>query len=191
MEHHRPNPRLLSDDSLDGAFPLPDWDFDEANEISQSQMLAKRIGDSTPHFAYIGTTTLATIACSYRERHIVLIGREPNCHDIAPLVKLLLDAGRQVQIETGGRHPVTADRAWVTLRSLPTGIIIPEAASRADEVLACIRSRADLERAEQMFGRRRIPVWLRPSQSAEPGMYRQCFAVATRHLGWRVVEAGR
>lgn len=181
-------------DNHDGAYPLPQWDLDPAHEISFDKLLTLR-GDS-PRFSYVGTQTLSTLALSYRERHVVIVGRELGLHDIAPLVKPLLDAARTVQIETTAMAPsLVIDKAWITLLLLPSrdtaAVFHPENASRPNEVLASVRWRSDLDRAEASYANRRATVWLQPSAHAEVGIYRQCLAVATRHPGWRVIRPSK
>ncbi|GAC1649842.1 MAG: hypothetical protein NVS4B8_23660 [Herpetosiphon sp.] len=192
MEHPDTEQRS-PDEGMDGAYPMIEWDFDPANEVTLNGLLGRRIG-SGPQFASVGAATLSSFACSYRERHILIVGREPGRHDIEPLVRLLVAAGRHVQIETTGQTAIAADHAWVTLRLLPAREpppIAPEIAARANDVLACIRWKSDLDRVEQLFANRPTPVWLRPSMFADPGVYRQCLAVAVRHAGWRVTRANK
>ncbi len=181
-------------DTHDGAYPLPEWDLDPAHEISFDKLLTIR--GSSPRFSYVGTSTLSTLALSYRERHVVIVGRELGLHDVVPLAKPLLDAGRTVQIETTAMAPsLLIDKAWITLLLLPSRDHVhtfqPENASRPNEVLACVRWRSDLDRAEATYANRRMTVWLQPSAHAEVGVYRQCLAVATRHAGWRVIRPSK
>lgn len=192
MEH--PLATIPPMESLDGSFPLPEYDLDQANEVSMNRLLARRT--SSPHFAYVGASTLSNLACSYREHHVLIISREPGRHEVAPLVKLLLESGRTVQIETTVMAPsLVIPDAWITLLALPSRTTSadakPENAARPDEILACIRWKADLDRAELLYARRSAVVWLRPSAFADGGIYRQCVAVATRHAGWRVVRPYR
>lgn len=180
-------------DGHDGFCLLPEWELDPANEISFDKLLTIR--GSSPRFSYIGALTLATLALSYRERHILIVGRELGRHDLAPLVKPLLDAGRAVQIETTAMAPgLVIDRAWITLLLQPSRVATsefkPENITRPNEVLVSVRWRSDLDRAESTYANRKMTVWLRPSQHAEAGIYRQCTAVATRHPGWRVTVPG-
>lgn len=191
MEH--PLAALLTSDSLDGSFPLVEWSLDSANEVSLNKLLARH--GNSPHFSYVGPTTLAEIARSYRERHILVVAREPGRHDIAALVKPLLAAGRSVQVETTMMTAsLVITNLWITLLVLPNTPVDDyrtENAGRPDEVLACIRRRDDLQRTETLFANRKMPVWLRPSPLAEDGIYRQCVAVATRHSGWRVTRPAK
>jgi 7-carboxy-7-deazaguanine synthase len=183
------NPDYIVEGSED-AWPLMDWDFDPNNEVSTSRLLA-RSGGSSPHFAFFGPAALTATILSFREQHVLIAGREPCGFDIEPVIRLLRAAGRQVQIETAGnakRLPSAQAGVWLTLKALPmqdwTHIAAP-VVSRADEVIIYIRNKRDLDRAEQMFGSLTMPVWLGPAPSAEPSVYAKCFAVATRHLGWR------
>ncbi len=191
MDH--PQAAIAVPESHDGSYPLPEWDHDPANEISFNRLVSLR--GSSPHFANVGATSLTTLALTFRERHVLIVGRELGLHDIGVLVQLLLDAGRSVQIETTALAPSLAiARTWLTLLMLPSKIkeaTPPDALSRPNEVLACIRSRTDLDRTEGLYANRKVPVWLRPSQHAEGGIFRQCLAVATRHPGWRVIRPGR
>jgi len=193
MQH--PLAPLPAPESLDGSYPLVEWDTDAANEVSMNRLLERR--GVSAHFASVGAMTLATIASSYRERHVLIVGRDPGLHDLAPLVKPLVAAGRTVQIETTAMTPsLVIPDAWVTLLALPSRTATaentnPENATRPDEILACIRWKADLERTELVYGRRKAPVWLRPSAFADEGIYRQCVAVASRHAGWRVMRPFR
>jgi organic radical activating enzyme len=168
-----------------------DWDYDPRNEVSVSRVMAKG-SDASPHFAYVGANTLAATALNHRERHIVFVGREPHCHDLGGVVHLLREAGRQVQVETAGRvKALAADGAWVTLRALPQADwlnIDPATVRRADEILAYVRGRADLERANALFGPLTTPVWLSPARSSEPAVYYQCVSMAARHMGWRALR---
>jgi hypothetical protein len=194
MDH--PLAAIVPPEALDGTFLLPEWDLDQANEVSFDKLLARRT-NSSPHFAYVGPSTLAALALSYHERHVLIAGRELGRHDIASLVKLLLAAGRTVQIETNLMDPaLVIPDTWVTLLALPSRSTAapefkPENAGRPDEILASIRWRSDLDRAETTYANRRFPVWLRPSLYAEDGIYRQCVAVATRHAGWRVTRTAK
>lgn len=184
-------------EGLDGSYPLPEWDLDTANEVSFDKLLIRR--GSSPHFANVGAATLAALAVSYRERHVLIVGRELGHHDIALLARLLLEAGRSVQIETTAMAPsLLIANTWATLLALPSRQVPTSAAEagtglpcRPNEVLASIRWRGDLDRAETSFANRKLPVWLRPSMYAEDGIYRQCLAVATRHPGWRVMRPVR
>jgi hypothetical protein len=195
MQH--PLAPQLPPESLDGSFPLMEWDIDPANEVSMNRLLDRRGPNSSAHFAYVGAVTLASIASSYRERHVLIIGRDPGFHELGPLVKLLLAADRAVQIETTTMMPsLVIPSAWVTLLALPSRTATaentnPENATRPDEILACIRWKSDLDRTELIYGNRKAPVWLRPSSMADDGIYRQCVAVATRHAGWRVMRPSR
>lgn len=194
MQH--PLAPLPPPESLDGSYPMTEWDIDPANEVSMNKLLERR-GSNSPHFAYVGASTLASIASSYRERHVLIVGRDPGFHELGPLVKLLVAANRAVQIETTIMAPsLVIPEAWVTLLALPSRTATaentkPENASRPDEILACIRWKSDLERTELVYGSRKTPVWLRPSSMADDGIYRQCVAVAARHTGWRVMRPTR
>lgn len=191
MEH--PLAAIPAAESLDGSFPLVEWSLDPVNEVSLNKLLTRRA--NSPHFSYVGPTTLAEIARSYRERHILIVCREPGRHDIGALVKPMLAAGRSVQVETTMMTAsLVIEDLWITLLVLPNTApddYRPENAGRPDEVLACIRRKIDLERAENQFANRRMPVWLRLSPFAEDGIYRQCLAVATRHAGWRVTRPAK
>lgn len=183
--------------SLDGSYPLAEWDYDPAAEVSLQKLLERRPG-SSPHFASVGAATLQAMVTSFRERHILIIGRDPGLYDLAPLVNPLIAGGRTVQIETTVmRTSLAISKAWLTLLSLPTRVGDESVSNtdwmnpRPDEVLACIRHRCDLDRSELTFGSRKIQVWLRPSPFADPGIYRQCVTVATRHPGWRVSPAAK
>lgn len=176
---------------VDAAYPTAEWDYAPANEIAVTKLLSRRNGATSPHFSLVGSGALAEIIHSFRERHVVLFCREPGRWDLAPLISLLRSAGRTIQILT----TVMAEcwqppEVWVSLVSLPdkqpAGGPEPHA-QWPSEVLACIRWRSDLDRAEAMYSRMGM-VWLRPSPLAEDGIYRQCIAVATRHLGWRVTR---
>jgi hypothetical protein len=194
MEH--PLAALPAPESLDGSYPLPEWDFNPANEVALNKLLGQRPA-SSPQFAYVGPSSLAALACTYRERHVLIIGREPGRHNVAALIRPLLTAGRTVQVETTMLTPsMVIENLWISLLDLPSrsaanDSFSPENADRPDEILACIRWRSDLDRTEQRFANRKIPVWLRPSTYAEAGIRRQCVAVATRHAGWRVTRAAR
>lgn len=183
-------------ESLDGLHMTSEWPLDPANEVSLNKMLSRRAGIESPHFARIGASTLAMLVTSYNEPHVMFIGREPGRHDLAPLVTRLLESGRSVQIEAIVLSASLAiPLAWITLLSLPSRTVAPidpapAASVMPNEVLACIRWKADLDRAELIYARSSAPVWLRPTASAEEGMYRQCVAVATRHAGWRVMPNG-
>lgn len=192
MDH--PLAAIAAIESHDGSYPFPEWDLDPVNEISFDKLLTIR--GSTPKFSYIGSTTLTTLALSFRERHVLIVGRELGLHDIASLAKPLLDAGRTVQIETTAMaSALVIDRSWVTLLTLPSREaatpLQPDNTNRPNEVLACVRWRPDLDRAEAAYANRKMTVWLRPSQHAEAGIYRQCIAVATRHAGWRVIRPSK
>lgn len=192
MDH--PDAAIAVPESHDGSYPLPEWDFDSANEISFDKLITIRSG--SPRFSYVGTSTLATLALSFRERHVLVVGRELGLHDVGPLVGLLQNAGRHVQIETTALSAtLTIPSAWLSLLVLPSkskdAVIEPDGVGRPNEILACIRSRVDLDRIEGTYGNRRIPVWLRPSQHADAGIFRQCLAIATRHSGWRVVRPAK
>lgn len=185
------NPEASVDPSVDrDAWPLTDWDFDPNNEISTSRLLGKS-SQSTPHFAYFGASVLASLALSYREQHIIFVGREPCGHDLSSVIRLLREGGRQVQVETAGHAkqlPPVGHAVWVTLRALPMedwGGIDPNVIARADEILVYARTKDDLDRAERLFGKLTTPVWLGPAPCAEPAVYFKCFNVACRHIGWR------
>lgn len=191
MEH----PLANQLEHLDGSYPVADWDLDYANEISINKLLARRSGASSPHFSHVGPTTLSEIARSYRERHVLIIGREPGRHDVAPVARALLGAGRSVQILTTAMTPtLVIPDIWITLMALPsrtatTEDVEPENATRPDEILACVRWRSDIDRAEALYARR-TAIWLRPSPLADESIRRQCVAVASRHPGWRVMRPG-
>jgi organic radical activating enzyme len=192
LMEHPDSPTVIDGEPLDSCYPLPEWDYDEANEVSLNTLLSRRTNG--PQFASVGIATLSSLAATYRERHVLIIGREPGRHDIAPLIRAFLADGRSVQVETTGSVTVDPAGAWVTLRAMPTrtaGSIIPEAVVRSNEVLATVRWKADLDRIELLFANRATPVWLRPSAFAESWVYRQCVAVATRHAGWRVNRPAR
>lgn len=186
---------LPAPESLDGSYPLVEWEIDAANEVSMNRLLERR--GSSAHYTNVGAMTLATIAASYRERHVLVVGRDLGQHELAPLVRQLLAAGRTVQVETTTMTPsLVIPGAWLTLLALPSRTATaentdPQNADRADEILACIRWKADLDRSELVYGRRKAPVWLRPSAFADEGIYRQCVAVASRHAGWRVMRPFR
>lgn len=195
MEH--PGSDCAADESLDGSYPVAEWTYDPANEISMNKLLTRRRNAVSPHFACVGAATLGILAASYREPHVMIIGRDPGRHDLAPLVSQLLAKGRSVQIETTVVSPALAiPDAWITLLALPSRPInAPDPATHGaptpNEIIACIRWKADLERAEMIYARSRASVWLRPSPTAEDGIYRQCIAVATRNAGWRVIPPFR
>lgn len=178
------------DDSLEG-HPLEEWPYHPANEITLGKLLERR--GASAHFANIGHSTLSSVACSYRERHVLIYGRDPGLYDLEPLVAALLRSGRTVQVETTILpHAIVAAGLWVSLLSVPrqVGIDVPPPAPqsvRPDEVLASVRSRSDIDRIELAYGDRRVPVWLRPSPFAQGSVLRQCITVATRHPGWRVM----
>lgn len=190
MEH--PEADLPQPESLDGSFPLPEWEFDPDNEVSIHKLLDRTKGQSSAHFAQPGLATLLALATSYRERHVLIIARDVGRHEIAPFANRLIMAGRSVQIETTIMRPsLSIAKTWLSLLAMParigsTAAVTSEAKPRPDEIIACIRARADLDRTELAFGDRRIPVWLRPSPFADLGIHRQCITVATRHPGWRV-----
>lgn len=177
---------------LDGAYPAADWNYDEANEIAITKLLSRRIGATSPHFSLVGPGSLAEIINSFRERHVVLFCREPIRWDLDPLIDLLRSAGRSIQVVTMVMsESLKSSDVWVTQVALPDRRP-PEENPEAlclwpHEILAGIRWRCDLDRAERLYSRMGM-VWLRPSPMAEDGIYRQCIAVATRHLGWRVTR---
>ena len=192
LMEHPDSTTVIDGEPVDSCYPLPEWEYDEANEVSLTVMLDRRT--SGPQFASVAPHRLSVLADGYRERHILILGREPGRHDICPLVEAFLARGRTVQIETTGGFKVEAPGAWVSLRALPTRRtdgIIPDAVARANEVLATIRWKTDLDRIELLFSARGTPVWLKPSAFAESWVYRQCVAVATRHTGWRVTRTAR
>ena len=195
MDH--PDTALPPIESLDGSYPLAEWTFDSANEVSLNKLLSRRPGVCSPHFARLGASTLTVLITSYREPHVMFIGRDPGRYDLAPLVTQLLAAGRTVQIEATALSAALAiPKAWITLLALPSRTVTsidpaPSDAAAPNEVLASVRWKADLDRTELIYANRRIPVWLRPTAWAEDGMYRQCIAVATRHAGWRVIPPSR
>lgn len=176
---------------LDGAYPIPEWDYSEANEIAITKLLSRRIGATSPHFSLVGCGALAEIIHSFRERHVVLFCREPARWSLDPLIALLRSVGRTVQVVTTVMSESWhAPEVWVSLIALPVKPGAPAQEREPgwpSEVLACIRWRSDLDRAEALYSRMGM-VWLRPSPLAEDGIYRQCIAVATRHLGWRVTR---
>lgn len=176
---------------FDTAYPTAEWDYEQANEIAITKLLTRRNGATSPHFSIVGPGALAEILRSFRERHVVLFCRDPARWDLTPLVALLRSAGRSVQVLT----TVMSDSLelpdfWTSLVAMPdrqpAGDTEP-CPQCPSEVLACIRWRSDLDRAEALYSRMGM-VWLRPSRLAEDGIYRQCIAVATRHLGWRVTR---
>lgn len=182
------NIRLMpkpDEEPSDVSWPQPDWEFDEKREISLTKLLAKRRGPQTPEFAYIGIATLANLVSNFQQKHVVLLAREPGRHDIEQLVKLLAQTGRRVQIETAGQCRTVVPSAWITLRANPRHEMHPDTIERADEVLVYVRDRADVARAEMIFGGQRRPLWIRPAPSAEPNMYQECLTAAARHFEWR------
>lgn len=176
---------------LDGAYPTAEWDYDPANEIAMTKLLSRRNGARSPHFSIVGAGALAEVISSFRERHVVLFCRDPTRWDLSALIGLLRNSGRSVQLLTTVMpEDIDPRDVWVSLILMPDRQPMDEAAQRTrwpSEVLACIRWRADLERTEALYSRMGM-VWLRPSSLAEDGIYRQCIAVATRHLGWRVTR---
>lgn len=193
MEHF-PADRQQAE-SPGGSDFMPEWSLDTANEVSLNKLLSRHPGVASPHFARVGEATLAMLVTSYHEPHVMLIGRDPGQYDLASLVARLLSAGRSVQIEaTALSASLAIPDAWITLLSLPSRTVTsidpaPPGAVRPNEVLASIRWKADLDRVELIYARGAAPVWLRPTASAEEGMYRQCVAVATRHAGWRAMPS--
>lgn len=189
MEH--PDASVPPFESLDGSYPLTEWDMDPANEVSLNKLLTRRAGSA--HFAYVGASTLSMVACSYREKHVLIVGREPGHYDLAPLAKLLVEAGRHVQVQTTiMMQSLVIPNVWVSLFALPSGAAAAPAelsTLRPNEVVACIRWKSDLDRVEASYAQSSALIWLRPSSYAEAGIYRQCIAVATRHAGWRVIGA--
>ena len=184
---HQSAPRVM----LDGAYPAAEWDYIPANEIAITKLLARRNGATSPHFSLVGCGTLAEIIHSFRERHVVLFCREPARWDLIPLIELLRSAGRTVQVLTTVMSDfLRPPEIWVSLVTLPIKQAAGEPPSYPhwpSEVLACIRWRSDLDRAEALYSHMAM-VWLRPSPLADEGIYRQCIAVATKHLGWRVTR---
>lgn len=176
---------------VDGAYPIAEWDYSQPNEIAITKLLSRRNGATSPHFSTVGPGALAEIIHSFRERHVVLFCREPARWELGPLIYLLRSAGRTVQVlTTVMSESLQPPDVWVSLVALPSLVPAgePEAHARwPSEVLACIRWRSDLDRCEALFSRMGM-IWLRPSPLAEDGIYRQCIAVATRHLGWRVTR---
>lgn len=176
---------------IDTAYPTAGWNYEAANEVSLNKLLNRRTGTQSPHFSIVGPGALAEVISSFRERHIVLFCRDPGKWDLPPLLTLLRAAGRSIQILTTVMLDVDQPGLWVSLVALPdkepVDLTLSLMARWPSEVLACIRWRSDLERAEALYSRMGM-VWLRPSPLAEDGIYRQCVAVATRHMGWRVTR---
>lgn len=175
---------------LDAAYPIAEWDYEQPNEIAITKLLSRRNGATSPHFSLVGSGALAEIIHSFRERHVVLFCRDPARWELAPLIALLRSAGRTIQVLTTVMSDSWEPRVWVSLVAMPNRQPAgnPEPCPQCpSEILACIRWRSDLDRAEALYSRMGM-VWLRPSALAEDGIYRQCIAVATRHLGWRVTR---
>lgn len=174
---------------LDTAYPTAEWDYAPANEIAITKLLSRRNGATSPHFSLVGPGALAEIIHSFRERHVVLFCREPARWELEPLISLLRSAGRTVQVLTTVMFD-SLELPWVSLVALPDKRPVSDIEPQSvwpSEILASIRWRSDLDRAEAQYSRMGM-VWLRPSPLAEDGIYRQCIAVATRHLGWRVTR---
>lgn len=163
-------------------YPIPSV---ATGEISLSQMLRGRCNPD--EYSRVGEATLWRLLTSRRGRHIVIYGPEPCHYQLERLTELLHGSGRKIQVETRGRAVTDlADHIWITLRPSPVRDgeldVLPEALSRANEVIAKIYRATDLDRLDKLMLGCSTPVWLVPSERHVGGM---CVEAAS-FRGWRV-----
>lgn len=105
---------------------------------------------------------------------IVITGGEPCMYDLNPLVDALIDAGREVAIETAGHRPLPKNpQAWITCSPKPFAKHpTPETVARADEWKIIVSDAQSLHDGILCIEGRRPDslVWLHPewSQRANP-----------------------
>lgn len=80
------------------------WDVEPSDIIPSANMIAKT-GDAHG-YAVMDQFELFETIRAYRITHIVITGGEPLQHDLNPLIRLLLEAGNTVQLETSGTRPL-------------------------------------------------------------------------------------
>lgn len=167
------------------------WALDPANEVPAEQVAAKV--EDAPTFGRMTVEQLVTECSARPSRHVVITGGEPARYDLLPLSRALAGAGKTVQLETSGTHPVSiGPRAWVTVSpkiGMPGGYgILPQALGRADEIKYPVGKVNDLNELMALLrhGDNRVDaeIWLQPlSQSKRATEI--CMAAARDH-GWRV-----
>lgn len=72
----------------------------------------------TEHLAHTNMTEEDIVAqvCEWPMKHVVITGGEPTMQNIAPLIRLLIAEGKDVQIETNGTYKLGEDfpPCWIT-----------------------------------------------------------------------------
>lgn len=135
----------------------------------------------------------AKLLCDYllglhtKIRHLVLTGGEPFLQDIAPFMRLVLDRGVYVQVETSGTRPISVygePNVWITLSPKRAKLPLEENWLKADEIKIPIACREDadffLPRALELADGKRPIIALQPV-SQDRDATRLCVELCLQH----------
>ena len=167
------------------------WAVDPAKEVPAAVMFTKR-ADSGTYARFFPGDLVLQILSTTTARHVVLTGGEPALYDLTALSRVLIEAGRSVQLETSGTSKIQIDAAaFVTLSpklNMPGGLEVrQDAIIRGDELKWPVGKPADVERLKHFLTAYRFSgkrVWLQPL-SQSPKATALCIAAATQN-GWRI-----
>jgi 7-carboxy-7-deazaguanine synthase len=166
------------------------WEVKPERHVSLQLLLDKTSDADT--WTELSEGDVVALVGAFDARHVVITGGEPCLHNLEPLTRALLSAGRSVQVETSGTHPIrVAPSTFVTVSpklDMAGGFdVLDDALQRADEVKHVLGKALDFEKlSSRILPKLRpgTPVWLQPL-SQSPVATRLCVRLATSH-GHRV-----
>ena len=165
------------------------WDILPENTIPSRMMMLKQ--EDGPQYSQMEEAEIVEYCTNLPTRMVVITGGEPCLYDLSNLTYQLLNAGKQVQIETSGTHEVKCDpRTWVTVSpklSMPGGYeVISSALQRANEIKYPIGKQQDVDNLKDLLIKHKLSkmVWLQPLSQSKKAT--ELCMQAAREYGWRV-----
>ena len=162
--------------------------WDASGEPSSAEEVLAKTADSAAFFEADDMALAEMIAGYPAHLRVVITGGEPCIYDLRGVTSMLIDSGRDVQIETSGAFPIMCHPStWVTVSpkiGMAGGFgLLQESLNRANEIKMPVGKVADIERLAGLNVDYR-KVWLQPiSQSAKATSL--CVNEAIKR-GWRV-----
>ena len=165
------------------------WDVLPENAVPQKVMMLKE--QDSPQYTNMTALEIADYCKTLPTRMVVITGGEPCLYDLMPLTNQLIQAGKQVQIETSGTHEVKCNPyTWVTVSpklNMPGGYQMnAEALNRANEIKYPVGKPQDIENLKELLLKHKLGkmVWLQPLSQSKKAT--ELCIEAAREYGWRV-----
>jgi len=166
------------------------WDVVPENKVTQAEMLLKI--DDSPLYTNMSAQEITDYCLRFKTRLVVITGGEPCLYDLTELTELLGRAGKDVQLETSGTHPllVSYKYTWVTVSpklNMPGGYKINvDTLKRANEIKFPVGKEQDIENLKELLKEHELYklVWLQPLSQSKKAT--ELCMLSARDNGWRV-----